>query len=54
MQASVDLVKNVKAAYVEFHIMVLIPKTVLFRQAVAEGKATIPWPVDIARSRLGS
>lgn len=40
MQTSVELVKNVKAAYVEFHIMVLIPKTVLFRQAVAEGKAT--------------
>ena len=38
MQASVDLVKDIRAAYVEFHIMVLIPKTVLFNRAVAEGK----------------
>lgn len=39
MQASVDLVKEVRAAYVEFHIMVLIPKTKLFERAVREGKA---------------
>ncbi len=38
MQASVDMVKEVRPTYVEFHIMVLIPKTHLFRQALAEGK----------------
>ena len=40
MQASVDMVKDIRAAYVEFHIMVLVPKTQLFYQAVREGKAT--------------
>ena len=40
MQASVELVKDIRAAYVEFHIMVLIPKTLLFQQAVDEGKVT--------------
>ncbi|GEM_PF-1969920 len=40
MQTSVDLVKEIQAAYVEFHIMVLIPKTKLFDTAVAEGKVT--------------
>lgn len=39
MQASVDLVKAARVDYVEFHIMVLIPKTKLFDQAVREGKA---------------
>lgn len=38
MQASVDLVKSVNAAYVEFHIMVLIPKTTLYYRALKEGK----------------
>ena len=40
MQASVDFVKEIRADYVEFHIMVLVPKTQLFYQAVKEGKAT--------------
>jgi len=40
MQQSVDFVKQIRAAYVEFHIMVLIPKTELFRRAVQEGKVT--------------
>ncbi len=40
MQESVDMVKDIDAAYVEFHIMVLIPGTKLFKQAVAEGKVT--------------
>ncbi len=40
MQASVDMVKEINAAYVEFHIMVLIPGTKLFKRAVAEGKTT--------------
>jgi radical SAM superfamily enzyme YgiQ (UPF0313 family) len=40
MQASVDFVKEIRADYVEFHIMVLVPKTQLFYQAVQEGKAT--------------
>jgi anaerobic magnesium-protoporphyrin IX monomethyl ester cyclase len=40
MQASVDFVKEIRAAYVEFHIMVLIPKTKLFDHAVKEGKVT--------------
>jgi anaerobic magnesium-protoporphyrin IX monomethyl ester cyclase len=38
MQASVDFVKAIRADYVEFHIMVLVPKTQLFYQAVREGK----------------
>jgi radical SAM superfamily enzyme YgiQ (UPF0313 family) len=38
MQASVDFVKDIQATYVEFHIMVLIPGTHLFRQALREGK----------------
>jgi anaerobic magnesium-protoporphyrin IX monomethyl ester cyclase len=38
MQASVDFVKEIRADYVEFHIMILIPKTKLFDQAVNEGK----------------
>ena len=40
MQQSVDLVKEINAAYVEFHIMVLIPGTKLFNRALAEGKTT--------------
>lgn len=40
MQKSVDLVKNINAAYVEFHIMVLIPGTKLFAKALSEGKTT--------------
>jgi radical SAM superfamily enzyme YgiQ (UPF0313 family) len=38
MQTSVDMVKHLHADYVEFHLMVLIPGTVLFDQALAEGK----------------
>jgi radical SAM superfamily enzyme YgiQ (UPF0313 family) len=41
MQASVDMVKEIQAAYVEFHIMVLVPGTKLFHQAVQEGKTTL-------------
>jgi radical SAM superfamily enzyme YgiQ (UPF0313 family) len=40
MQASVEFVKEIRADYVEFHIMILIPKTKLFDQAVQEGKVT--------------
>lgn len=40
MAKSVEMVKDIKAAYVEFHIMVLIPGTKLFSRAVAEGKTT--------------
>jgi radical SAM superfamily enzyme YgiQ (UPF0313 family) len=40
MQVSVDMVKEIQAAYVEFHIMVLVPGTKLFHQAVQEGKTT--------------
>ena len=38
MRQSVAFVQDIRAAYVEFHIMVLIPGTDLFRRAVAEGK----------------
>ena len=38
MARSVEMVKEVRAAYTEFHVMVLIPKTELFDRAVAEGK----------------
>ncbi len=38
MKASVEMVKQCEVAYVEFHIMVLIPKTTLFYQALKEGK----------------
>ncbi len=40
MQQSVDFVIDSSPDYVEFHVMVLIPKTKLFYDAVAEGKAT--------------
>jgi len=40
MQTSVDMVKEIQAAYVEFHIMVLVPGTRLFHRAVQEGKAS--------------
>ena len=41
MRTSVDLTKEIQADYVEFHIMVLVPKTKLFYRAVDEGKATL-------------
>ena len=41
MQASVDMTKEIEADYVEFHIMVLVPKTKLFYRAVEEGKTTL-------------
>ncbi len=40
MKQSVEFVKYIQAAYVEFHVMVLIPKTKNFYLAVDEGKAT--------------
>ena len=40
MRQSVEFVKKIRAVYVEFHIMVLIPGTELFRRAVREGKVT--------------
>jgi radical SAM superfamily enzyme YgiQ (UPF0313 family) len=40
MQASVDFVKEIRADYVEFHIMVMVPKTKSFYLAVEEGKVT--------------
>ncbi|MCP4873406.1 MAG: B12-binding domain-containing radical SAM protein [Proteobacteria bacterium] len=40
MKESVEFVKSIQAAYVEFHIMILIPKTKNFYLAVEEGKAT--------------
>jgi radical SAM superfamily enzyme YgiQ (UPF0313 family) len=40
MWSSVEMVKSVDAAYVEFHIMVLIPKTTLYYRAIKEGKAS--------------
>lgn len=40
MRASLEMVKQVDAAYVEFHVMVLIPKTTLYYRALKEGKVT--------------
>lgn len=40
MWQSVEMVKQVDAAYVEFHVMVLIPKTTLYYRALKEGKVT--------------
>ena len=40
MQQSVEMVKALRFAYVEFHIMVLIPGTKLFDRALSEGKVT--------------
>ncbi len=41
MQQSVDFAKEIRADYVEFHIMVLVPETQLFYRAVREGKTTV-------------
>ncbi|MBM4365693.1 MAG: B12-binding domain-containing radical SAM protein [Deltaproteobacteria bacterium] len=40
MARSVEMVKDIHAAYVEFHIMVLIPGTKLFKRALQEKKVT--------------
>ncbi len=53
MQESVRFVKEIRARYVEFHIMVLIPKTELFSRALRENKVTEDVFVQFMRGEVG-
>jgi radical SAM superfamily enzyme YgiQ (UPF0313 family) len=53
MKQSVEFVKYIRAAYVEFHIMILIPKTKNFYLAIEEGKASEGMFDQFMRGEIG-